>query len=141
MLACVMILVGWLSVAVPGGFAAGDVTVETVAPVAGPPGQATVSVSHLVMTGDLGAQITVTAFEGTPPYPGGPMVVAETRTIATAAGPLELRRTSIFMGVAEEVAVAYPAEPGGAGTAVIAVRGSDFASAASLIAAALNGCP
>src|SRR5688572_19130204 len=141
MLACVIILVGWLSVGIPGGFAAGEVTFEDVTPVAGPPGQPPVAVSHVVLAGDAGAQITVTAFDGTPPYPGGPMVVAETRTIATAAGPIEVRRTSMFMGVAEEVAVAYPRQASGAGTAIIAVRGTDLESAANLIVAALNGCP
>jgi hypothetical protein len=140
MLACVMIVVGWLSVAIPGGFTAGEVTVENVTPMAGPPGQAAVPVWHVVMTGAAGAQVTVTAFEGIAPYPGGPMVVAETQTIATAAGPIDVHRTSMFMGVAGEVAVAYQAQNGGAGTAIIAVRGTDFASAAGLIATALDGC-
>ncbi|MCW5717315.1 MAG: hypothetical protein KIS68_05745 [Bauldia sp.] len=141
MLACAAMLISWLTVYVPVGTFPEPMTVEEVVPVAGPPGTPPVRVSHVRFVSDSGAMtIDVTVFDGEPPYPGGPMAIADTEQVAVAGEALAVNWTSMFMGRAEEVAVTYPADPAGVGSAMVVVRGTDFAGALEIIPRLLGGC-
>lgn len=141
MLTCAAMLISWLTVYVPVGYFPQPMSVDELVPVAAPPGTPPVRVLHLRFVSEDGpATIDVTVFDGSPPTPGGPMQIAGTETVAVDGEALAVYRTSIFMGQPDEVAVAYPADPAGVGSAMVVVRGADFATALDVIPRLLEGC-
>ncbi|MGD9739357.1 MAG: hypothetical protein AB7O56_01010 [Bauldia sp.] len=137
---CELLVVGWLSLAVPIGYVAAPVTFEDIAPVAGPPGTPPVRVWNTTLSAEAGPAINVTVFGGLPPYPGGPMVVAERATVDTPTGAVDAVRTKMFMGIEQDVVVAYPTNPAGVGSAMVVVHDLPLAEALPLLAGALRPC-
>jgi hypothetical protein len=70
---------------------------------------------------------------GTPPTPGGPMVVAEQRPVTIAGREATLQRTSMFQGQPEEVDVVFIHDTGW--QVRIVFRGCSEAQVAEVLAA------
>lgn len=133
MLACAAIVLGWLTIYVPPGFMPVPWEQDQSAKAMGTERTRLVSDSGPV-------SIDVTVFDGPPPTPGGPMGAADAERVAVNGESLGVYWTSMFMGEKDTVAVAYPRQPDGDGTAILVVRGLEFAEALGVVPTVLEGC-